>query len=126
MYLSLRDSLASADNASLVSVVTVVHEDRVILGGVEHLRVLQPSQLLHLLLVLRENSKNNLGRNVLRRVVVVLLAHSGMIPAGSLRIGKREQLAGPRVLLLRVDHFVRHVNDVVGRNSRINQILQMK
>ena len=126
LHLLSGDSAASAAYTSFITMVTVVDEESILLGGVEHLGILHSSQLLHLLLILREDSQNDLRLDVLGSVIIVLLALGSMVPARSLRIGKGEQLAGPGVLLIGVNQLVSHVNDVVLRNAGSNQILWIK
>ena len=106
--------------------VTIVDENRIILLGVEHLGILHSSQLLHLLLILREDSQNDLGSNKLGGIIDMVLALGSMVPARSLRIGKGEQLATNRIVGMIKNTLVHHVNDVVFGNSRSNQILWIK
>ena len=120
------DSVAAAAHTSFITMVTVVDEESVLLGGVEHLGILHSSQLLHLLLILREDSQNDLGGNKLGVIIDMVLALGSMVPARSLRIGKGEQLATNRIVGMIKNTLVHHVNDVVFGNSRSNQILWIK
>ena len=126
LHLLSGDSAASAAHTSFITMVTVVDEESILLGGVEHLGVLQFRQLLHLLLILSENCKHSLGINVPYGVIIMLLAHSGMIPAMAIRIGERKQLSREWVVLLFMDILICHVNDVISRNARSEKILWIK
>ena len=103
------------------TVVHVVHENGILRTRLDHLGVLNASQLLGLLLVAREGSHEQLSAHVLVTVIHVRSALSSVVHTGTIGVLIREDLAGEGVLG-RIEGLVEaHVHDMVLSDTRLVQ-----